>query len=63
MIDHTGKTCSCGSGLIREEMLDARGIFCCYMCDDCEVEKKSRFRPEIFTDSQYECDERIGGDY
>lgn len=63
MIDITGKSCNCGSGLLREELLDARGIFCGYVCSKCESEKKSHYRPEIFSDSGYECDEQIGDDY
>lgn len=55
--------CTCGSNLIRSSLYDARGIFCCYICDACEDKKKATYRPEIFTDSQYECDERIGDDY
>jgi hypothetical protein len=47
----------------RRQLLDARGIFCCYVCDACEVEKKARYRPEIFTDSNYRHDEPIDDDY
>lgn len=43
----------------REALYDARGIFCCYVCEKCERVKRSRYRPEIFADSQYECDEAI----
>jgi len=39
---------------------DARGIFCAYVCDRCEAEKRDRYRPEIFTDCDYDTfDERI----
>lgn len=41
---------------------DARGIFCCYVCDTCEREKRRRFRAEIFTDAGYDADEPIDGD-
>ena len=48
------KTCSCGSGKERRELLDAAGIFCTFICDDCEEEKRSRFRSIIFDpDSTY----------
>ena len=50
----TSKPCSCGSGLPRYELLDAAGIFCAYVCDFCEEEKKSKFNPTIFdTSSPY----------
>jgi hypothetical protein len=53
------KPCSCGSGKQRSELRDARGIFCTFICSKCEAEKRKRFRPEIFTDSQYETVEPI----
>jgi hypothetical protein len=56
-------TCNCGSGRERYELADARGIFCAYVCSKCEETVKSKYRPEIFTDSQYECDEQIEEDY
>ena len=51
--------CPCGSGEYPEALYDARGIFCCYVCDKCEKEKKSRYRPEIFEDGNYWADEPI----
>lgn len=51
--------CNCGSGEEREAQYDARGIFCCYTCDECYEDKMSRFRPEVLMDSNYECDEPI----
>lgn len=41
---------------------DARGIFCCYVCDDCEDEKRSRYRLDVLQDPNYEADEPIEGD-
>ncbi len=41
---------------------DARGIFCCYVCDDCEDEKRSRYRLEVLEDPNYEADESIDDD-
>ena len=41
----------------RRALFDARGIFCCYVCDACEEVKRSRYRPEIFTDPNYKADE------
>ena len=52
-------TCACGSNKERFPLHDARGIFCAYVCDDCEKEKKSQYRPEIFTDGNYWADEPI----
>ena len=57
------KLCFCGSELPRFELRDARGIFCAYVCDDCEDDKKSRYRPEIFYDGCYDVDEPIDDDY
>jgi len=51
--------CICGSGMIRFPLYDARGIFCTYVCDECELEKKSRYRADIFEDSNYWSDEPI----
>ena len=50
--DNTMKTCPCGSGLPRRELKDARGIFCTFVCDKCEAEKKRGFRPDIFIGSK-----------
>jgi hypothetical protein len=55
--------CPCGSGKWKQSLNDARGIFCCYTCEDCEDEKKARYRPEIFEDGNYECEEQIEDDY
>jgi len=51
--------CSCGSGKERFELTDARGIFCGYVCDDCVGEMSAKFRPEIFENPNYLCDEPI----
>ena len=56
------KLCPCGSGETRHELVDARGIFCAFVCDQCEPAKRAKFRPEIFTDGAYEADEPIEGD-
>lgn len=46
--------CRCGSGLDRYQLNDAAGIFCCYVCHHCEVEKRNQFNPAIFdTRSRY----------
>ena len=51
--------CRCGSGEERYALNDARGIFCSYVCSECEDEVKAKYRPEIFEDSMYEADEPI----
>lgn len=43
------KKCPCGSGHDRHELVDSAGIFCAFVCDECEVEKRSRFNPAIFS--------------
>lgn len=57
------RECPCGSGKDSWELLDARGIYVSRVCEDCEEEKKSHYRPEIFEDSSYEIDEPIESDY
>jgi hypothetical protein len=42
---------------------DARGIPTARVCDDCIKMKRSRYRPEIFETSSYDCDERVEADY
>lgn len=54
--------CLCGSGLESEVLLDARGIYCCRVCPSCIREKKAQYRPAIFTDPSYDCDEQIEPD-
>lgn len=46
--------CNCESGKEKRPLFDARGIFCIYVCNACEEEKRKIFRPEIFEDSEYE---------
>jgi len=45
------KECNCFSGKPRRELVDAAGIFCCFVCDDCEKEKRARYNPSIFDGS------------
>jgi hypothetical protein len=42
------RPCPCGSGLSRFELHDAAGIFCTFICDECEDEKRAKFNPAIF---------------
>lgn len=58
-----GRTeCTCASGLYPRPLVDARGVFCCYVCDDCEGSRRARYRPEIFSDPDYWHDEPIDDD-
>lgn len=51
--------CDCGSGLERKPEYDARGIFLVYTCEKCSDKKLRKYRPEVLTDPNYECDEPI----
>jgi hypothetical protein len=52
--------CSCGSGEMKWAEYDAQGIFLCYVCEECEAEKLSKYRPEILTGyTQADVDEPI----
>ena len=53
------RECPCGSGKEAFPLNDARGISCGLVCDDCEDEKRAKYRPEIFEDSNYWADEPI----
>jgi hypothetical protein len=46
----------------RYELVDARGIFCCFACPKCEKVKRSGYRTDIFTDPDYWHDEPIDED-
>lgn len=48
------RLCHCGSGEFRSSLYDARGIFVSFYCAKCEKEVRSKYRPEIFTDSSYD---------
>ena len=56
------RECVCGSGQGRWPLYDARGIFCTYVCDKCEAEKRARYRVDVFEDSAYWADEEIDGE-
>ncbi len=55
----TLRECPCGSGEWPHEMVDARGIFCSYVCSKCRSKKAASYRPEIFTNPNYWADEDI----
>lgn len=50
------KPCNCGSGKPRYELVDAAGIFCTFVCEKCEAEKRKKYNPKIFSD-WYDADE------
>ena len=49
----------CGSGAPRRELRDAMNIFCAFVCDGCEAEKRAAFDPRIFSADPYPADEPI----
>ena len=55
--------CPCGSGAAGRLLSDARGIPVGYVCDKCEEAIRAKYRPDIFTDSNYWTDEQIEPDY
>lgn len=54
--------CNCGSKKQPEALFDARGIYVAKVCHDCIKDVKSKYRPEIFTGSDYETSEDIEPD-
>jgi hypothetical protein len=40
-------------------LTDARGIFCAFICDACEADKRAEFRPDIFSNPDYPASEPI----
>jgi len=54
--------CPCGSGYPALLERDARGIPLGFMCDKCEAEKKSHYRPDVLTDPGYWHDEPLDED-
>ena len=54
--------CPCGSHKFPDAQHDARNIFLCYTCEDCEAEKLSGYRPDVLVDADYWHDEPIEED-
>jgi hypothetical protein len=49
------RKCFCGSGQFKYALTDSRGIFCTYVCEACEDEKRAKYNPAIFgSASQYD---------
>ena len=68
MPNYSYKPCSCGSGETHYPLLDAQGIFCCYVCEQCEEKKKAKYNPGIFEagfqyDEPVEPEEYYGSQY
>jgi len=61
-MSYTPRPCPCGSGEVREEQYDARGIFLCFTCTECEARKLAQYRPDVLTDPDYWHDEPIEED-
>ena len=59
MTEQFGIPCPCGSEEPSYILYDARGIACGRVCPKCEEDVKAKYRPEIFEDGNYECDEPI----
>lgn len=48
MIIREGSPCGrCETGKPRRALYDGNGLFCSYVCDDCEAKVRARYRPEI----------------
>lgn len=53
------RMCSCGSGEVKYQQFDARGIFLTYVCNACRDEKLSHYRPDVLTNPNYAHDEPL----
>jgi len=56
---HSIRPCPCGSGKDSSWNDDARGIPLCRTCVDCHDKRMAGYRPEVLTNSNYQCDEAI----
>lgn len=63
MSQYQSRPCPCGSGKDSWWQNDARGIPLCRTCDDCHDAKMAKYRPEVLTNSRYECDEPVDCEY
>lgn len=48
------RLCDCGSNLSTFALYDANGNFVSSVCQKCEAEERSKYRPEIFEESYCE---------
>ena len=51
--------CTCGSKKWSWIEFDARGIYLCRVCEDCEKRKLGVYRDEVLINPAYEVDEPI----
>lgn len=51
--------CRCGSRENAYWVNDARGIPLAKVCKVCEKSTLAKYRPEVLSDSNYDCDEQI----
>ncbi len=56
------RACPCGSGQTRRELRDAHNIFCAFVCDACEADKRAHFDPHNLTADPYPADEPLTED-
>jgi len=56
------RLCPCGSGKESDWVKDARGIELARVCPSCKKAKLAGYRPEVLTNSRYQCDEAIESD-
>jgi hypothetical protein len=56
------RLCPCGSGKWSWWEHDARGIPLARVCDECCVDKLSRYRRDVLTDPNYYTDEPVEED-
>jgi hypothetical protein len=43
------RLCECGSQKETYALTDCHGIFMCYVCENCEEEKRKHYNPKCFT--------------
>jgi hypothetical protein len=53
MANYSSRPCRCGSGKTHYPLIDAAGIFCTYVCESCEAEKRKGYNPAIFESGAY----------
>ena len=57
---HAGfQECPCGSNQVSQRLFDARGIYCCRICPSCEKQARARYRLDVLTNPNYDCNEPI----
>jgi hypothetical protein len=57
--DYRDTPCGCESGLSSRIVNDARGIYLCRVCDECEERQLSGYRPEVIANPNYWHDEPV----